>query len=102
MPTSVEIEELLNSCTWIWITDNDFSGYQVISNKPGYEGRSIFLPYSGFFHDINYYDYDGMYWSSSLSAERSVDAYNIILWGDTPELNYNPRCYGFPVRPVCP
>ena len=47
MPTTEEFEELVNNCTWEWVTFDDISGYLVTSCVPGYTGRSIFLRVCG-------------------------------------------------------
>ena len=44
MPTSDEISELIENCTWTWASVNGEIGFLITSNKPGYTDRSIFLP----------------------------------------------------------
>ena len=43
MPTEVEIQELLDNCTWFWVTQDGVNGYQV----DGPNGNAIFLPAAG-------------------------------------------------------
>jgi hypothetical protein len=64
MPTSDEIEALVNNCTTTWITTNGVSG-QLVTGKGNYADRSIFLPAAGFGgdSDLRYVEYGG-YWSS--------------------------------------
>ena len=47
MPSKEELEELWDSCTWVFTTRNNVKGYVISSNKPGYTERSIFLPAAG-------------------------------------------------------
>ena len=47
MPTIEEFEELINNCTWEWVTIDNVEGYLVTSCIPGYTDRSIFLRSSG-------------------------------------------------------
>lgn len=49
MPTSGEIRELLNNCTWEWTQINSVNGYKVI----GPNGNSIFLPAAGCYYSYN-------------------------------------------------
>lgn len=100
LPNREQMEELKNSCKWIW-SDN---GYKVV----GPNGKSIFLPAASYrdcnwdlvkFDDKGYYA--GLYWSSSRSGSDS--GYSLGL---------NPRegakindfgskmCYGLSVRLV--
>ena len=63
LPTKDEMQELIDNCTWSWITQNGIKGYKVI----GTNGNSIFLPAAGFFSYGFVYGYDsiGYYWSST-------------------------------------
>ena len=67
MPTYVEIEELIDDCTWTYTTQEnskgvDTNGYLVT----GSNGNSIFLPEAGEYVDTNLVEgYGGFYWSSS-------------------------------------
>lgn len=62
MPTSGEMLELISNCNWYYSTQNEVSGYLIISKIPGYEENSIFLP-------------EYCYWSSSLCREGDVNYY---------------------------
>lgn len=42
MPTTNEIKELVDNCTWTWTTRNSVEGYEVT----GPNGNSIFLPFA--------------------------------------------------------
>ena len=47
IPTSEEFVELVSNCTYDTATVNGVAGMSFTSNVPGFEGRSIFIPYSG-------------------------------------------------------
>ena len=94
MPTSSEIQELLDECIWEWTVLNGVDGCRVT----GPNGNSIFLPVGG--------DRDH-YWSNSLSEYPviEVDRYDVIflsldyVWRDVCT-NLCLRCIDGHVRPV--
>ena len=98
MPTSDEIRELLDNCTWTWTTQDGKNGYEV----KGTNGNSIFLPAAGLRHSSELYDAGGrgVYWSSWVGADGGAKGLYFDSdghdWGDTS------RFYGFTVRPVRP
>ena len=47
IPTTDEFVELVSNCTYDTATVNGVAGMRFTSNVPGFEGRSIFIPYSG-------------------------------------------------------
>ncbi len=105
MPTLEEARELLDSCTWEWITQNEVPGYQVT----GPNGRSIFLPAAGAIdsrfnaQEATNVGKQGRYWTSTLSSEASSWA-NAIFFNkpynylDISETQF--RENGFTVRGV--
>ena len=102
MPTYDEWDELLQRCTWEWTTQNGVKGRLVT----GPNGNSIFLPAAGYRNNdsLEYADYYGYYWSSSLNLEyNDYYAHYIFFffassyWDDS---SY--RVYGHSVRAVCP
>ncbi len=116
MPTRDECNELIDNCTFVWAFMNGVAGYIVISNKPGYTDRFIFLPTNtttdqgyGIIKMCSYY------WSSTLNEAimdvgdypGSTEAYTMYIlklgemydvWKDQKIQ----RCYNQPIRPVCP
>ena len=48
IPTTDEFVELVSNCTYDTATVNGVAGMSFTSNVPGFEGRSIFIPYSGY------------------------------------------------------
>jgi len=100
MPTSTEMAELRDLCTWTW--DSTRSGYVVT----GTNGNSIFLPSCGYKNgsSVYYEGTRGAYWTSTLYT-RNDDSFNV--WADyfmTSSSNYfcssNYRYYGCTIRPV--
>lgn len=48
MPTEKEFWELILNCSWTFTNQNGKDGFLVESQVKGYEGRSIFLPCTGY------------------------------------------------------
>jgi len=98
MPTTDEIKELMENCTWIWASVNGQIGYLVTSNIPGYTDHSIFLPYF-FFGSSGDMDY----WSGSLSPNSpgGGGSFSINVYEDYIEMGSSTRTWELPVRPVC-
>ena len=98
MPTLDEQKELLNKCTWTWITQNGVNGYKVT----GPNGNSIFLPAAGYRYgtEVSYRGSDGYYWSSSLFSNYSNLAYNLYFDSGFHDWYYYNRYDGLSVRPV--
>ncbi len=103
-PTKEQFEELCNSCTWTWKTDYTNSdgkkreGFEVTSKT---NGRSIFLPASGFYdgsETINR-NYAGYYMTNTCSGTK--DAYlGFIMYIATYRVDSSNRYDGLSVRPV--
>ena len=94
MPTYPEIKELVNECSWEWITVNDITGYKVT----GPNGNSVLLPAAGFYTNRDGNDCSqvhlcgemGYYWCSSLLEE--VEGTGLL--GYYANLG-TPLCFGF-------
>lgn len=101
MPTSNEVNELINSCTWTWTTQNGVNGYKVTSKK---NGNSIFLPAAGCRNDssLRYVGSLGGYWSSSLDSSYSYNAYFLDFYSSYVVRGNGNRGFGQSVRAVCP
>lgn len=113
IPTAEEFQELANNCTFVWSTLNGREGCLIISNKPGYTDRFIFLPTTRKRSD-GVGTADGYYWSSTLNQTNRqgsanpgpCNCYAFHIW----DISYfeisldlqNSRCWGLTVRPVCP
>ena len=94
MPTLNEIKELKEKCKWTWTV----RGYTVT----GPNGNSIFLPAAGyrFDSDLLYAGSYGDYWSSSLSADDSSYAYELLFGSVNVRWSSYFRYYGRSVRGV--
>ena len=99
MPTSNEVKELYDNCTWNWTTQSGVYGYRVT----GPSGNSIFLPAAGHCMDgdVLHRDSYGIYWTSTLYKITCDCAYGLhfgtdnIVWN-----NYYDRFVGRTIRPV--
>ncbi len=101
MPTKVEMEELVNNCTWQLVTKNSVFCYSVT----GPNGNSIFLPLSGYKSSSDKIQYEGtigQYWSSSLDEKDNCWANVLVVWDDNgASVSADVRSFGFSIRPVC-
>lgn len=112
IPSSSQLSELRNYCTWTWVSLNGINGYKV----DGINGNYIFLPAAGFRENNSYYEGDlfdqgtrGLYLTSDLSSRR-IDDYASCLYFDSREITFSYkllnghfhgyRCYGQSIRPV--
>lgn len=102
MPTSSEINELINNCTWTWASYKGVNGYKVTSKKEGYTDKWIFLPAAGYRSVTNLYNVGsyGYYWSSSLYSNNPSSAYYLSFYSSNVSRDYRGRYYGRSVRPV--
>ena len=105
MPTTEEIEELINGCNWLWTTIDGINGFKITSKKDGHSDKTIFIPAAGY-RSEEYLSYDinsaGYYWSSSLLVGDPVcSSYLFIIRRDRSRVNET-RSHGLTVRPVCP
>lgn len=107
MPTSAELEELSDKCTWEWKEGNQYAegsiaGYLVT----GPNGKSIFLPAAGngWGDGISSVGSWGTYWSSDLSTNATEYVFYLSFGSSSQGVcdGYPPRCIGFPVRAVYP
>lgn len=102
MPTEKEFWELITNCSWTFTNQNGKDGFLVESQVKGYEGRSIFLPCTGY---RDSYSLEGAktscyYWSSTYngSSPYCLCAKN----GWKPEAIEYYQSRGCAIRPVCP
>lgn len=77
MPTMKEIEELVDSCEWVFYEINNIKGCWAISKV---NGNMIFFPLAGYIQDDTVSDIGlaGKYWSSQIRANMCFEAYQ--LW----------------------
>ncbi len=99
MPTGGEMKELVEYCTWTWITQNGVKGMKVT----GPNGNSIFFPAAGLRDgtDFHYRGSCGYYWSASLGENFGYDACSLDITGAAGYWDEGDvRSDGFTVRPV--
>ena len=100
MPTLGEVKELINNCTWSWITMNGVNGSLVT----GPNGNSIFLPAAGRRRgtEVSSRGSLGLYWSGTLSEGYSDSdfAYGLRFISGYHDCGGWDRYYGHTVRPV--
>jgi hypothetical protein len=98
MPTQAEQQELIDSCTWTWTTQNGVKGYKVT----GKNGNSIFLPAAGLRNGtgMHYVGTGGYCWSGTLNGSDANRAYYSYFGSDYHNVGAYDRSYGFSVRPV--
>ena len=112
MPSSDQIEELVNSCTYEWTKMNGVDGMQFT----GPSGGTIFLPAAGAHYYVNLGDYlegadfytdhlvdagfCGDYWSSTQNQSGSYGARTLYFDPYEADCGYGSRDPGFTVRPV--
>ena len=98
MPTEAEIQELVNNCTWTWITQNGVNGMRVT----GPNGNSIFLPAAGYCYGSSRYHVGeyGDYWSSTPLESRTINAYGLYFVSGCHDVYWDYRYDGRTVRPV--
>lgn len=108
MPTQVEMQELLDNCTYTRTTESGARGCKFT----GPNGNSIFLPAAGYhpygssLHDASFYGY---YWSCSLGTDylpyRAWYLFLDFTSGTSGSCGMGnldgDRCSGLSVRPVC-
>ena len=100
MPTDTQIQELVDSCTWEWITYNGtVNGYMVT----GSNGNSIFLPAAGYCSSsdvLNYAGIRGNYLSGSFDSSDSQYACGLYFASSYHRFSSSFRYRGQSVRPV--
>ena len=98
MPTEAELQELLDKCTWTWMSQNGIDGYKVT----GPNGNSIFLPAAGnrYGSSLILAGSCGNYWSSAPSDNYDNYARSLYFNSSYHSMNGNYRGDGHSVRPV--
>ena len=101
MPTTAEIQELIDNCTWKWTTNDG-----TISGVYGYEvtapnGNSIFLPPAGYYRGMSHFypSAHGYYASVTNSMDGGVYCLH-FRQGVYESYNFTNSAYGIAVRPV--
>lgn len=99
LPTQAEIDELIQHCSWTWMSINDHFGYKVTSDI---NGAAMFLPAAGYCNDSVLYDLGefGNYWTSSLYERHSFYAWQLLFSPVRPLWFNGYRFCGMSIRPV--
>ncbi len=104
MPSMSQQEELMEYCSWTWMTLNGVDGYEIT----GPNGNSLFLPAGGVYsvRSLTYSGSQGFYWSRTVESTYDYGGSNgawgmefthdDVAWSYTYRLRY----YGKPVRAV--
>ena len=98
MPSTWDIYELVNYCSWQWTQLNGVKGQL----GTGPNGNTIFLPAAGYrWNESLNGESTGHYWSRELVHYSTGNAYNLYYYpGDVFEGLNDPRSYGNTVRAV--
>ena len=96
MPTSTEMKELVNDCTWTWSTMNGVNGFYVTGSNDNY----IFLPAAGYLNgsSLSLGGSHCYYWSSTPNGTSY--AYFLYSSSSYQTVSYLYRNHGRSVRPV--
>jgi len=100
MPTMEDMMELHKNCTHEWTTQNGVNGMLFT----GANGNEVFFPSAGARGNSNLFGVGetGGYWSSSLYAEESDNAYFLCFYLDTSSgVSHINRGFGQTIRPIC-
>ena len=101
MPTAAELQELIDNCTWQWVSVNGVGGCRLTSKI---NGNTIFFPAAGDFYlgtELYNVGLHGGYWTSTVRNDLNSSAYGLIFAStDFIKRDYS-RSDGHSVRPVC-
>ena len=103
MPTTTEIDELINNTTRTWTTNYEGTGVAGYIVKSKTNSNQIFMPAAGYCDgsSLSGYGSGGYYWSSSQDTDYSVGGFGLYFNSDYFSRLGNNRCCGFSVRGVC-
>lgn len=94
MPSREQQNELMEKCSWDWITKNGMKGYLVT----GPNGNTIFLPAAG---EASCLNADGYYWSRTLGPSSDPSKASCLSFNSLWVLpDRGRRSEGYPVRAV--
>ena len=104
LPTDKEILELLEQCSWTFVSDYEgtgIKGYQVTGSTQ----ESIFLPLSGWYRfdaptTLRTSNLSAGYWASRRDSEPNAALQLYLETDATPAMAANMRSNGYSIRPV--
>ena len=87
-PTNLQMQELIDGCTWKPFVYNGVNGYLVTAKNPGYDGicHRLFLP-------------NGTYWTSGVTSPDSTARYSVTA-SASPALSASAVTSSLAIRPV--
>lgn len=102
MPTSTELDELIENTTSEWVDDYNETGVSGRIFTSNVNGNSIFIPaagncYTGTVYEVGQY---GGLWSSSLNSGKKLNAWALYFYSYYVDWDYYNRYTGNPIRPV--
>lgn len=102
MPTSKEIQELLDNCSWEWTNNFEDSGIAGRIGHSRKNANTIFLPASGYITNSanSTIHTEGYYWSSSLFKTTMSGSYFLCFANYFIDWRGNKRFAGRSVRAV--
>ena len=95
LPTKAEFQELIDKCTWTWISLGDNNGYRITGDN----GNCIFLPSAGrrLETSLGFID-NGFYWSAT--SESGGCAFVLYFDHGKHYMDWYARYGGRTIRPV--
>ena len=98
MPSSEQIQELINETTSNWIKLDNVNGRLFTSKN----GKSIFIPAAGIAWDgsVRYSGVDGYVWSSMLDVTYVDSGQGLLFYSGYVNLFSDDRYIGLPVRGI--
>lgn len=99
MPTYLQMQELIDKCTWTWTTCNDVAGFEIKSNI---NNNTIFLPAAGFSGNSSSVGYASWCWTGVMYENGTYYGWGYHLNATTNgiQIEGRMRSYGMPIRPV--
>ena len=104
IPALSEWTELIESCSWIWITINGMKGYLV---KSKINDNILLLPAAGYMDKTSLSPRDGSdpyahgyYWASSIKKSYRANGLYFTKYSVDDDLYGDDRYYGCSIRPV--
>ena len=107
IPTSEETQELIDNCTWTWVTQNDVKGFKGVSKT---NGRYIFIPAAGYLYNSNLSGVGNIAncWTSTPTEKygsyNNGGAWGLDYYGTNQSSSYDlynfSRPGGLTIRPV--
>lgn len=104
IPSTIEIQELIDKCEWTFTQRNGEYGYVITSKVPGYTDKSIFLPVTGCMGGNQRLQYPekSYYWSNEVVVLVPPVA-RALTFNSSPSsvaCKDLPRINGAQIRPV--